>query len=272
MEGEVVQTLADMSGIDSFPLPSFVHIPRDLTSYSKEEKIRRGKEKSGFIQEVKYPSWLSNVVMVKKSSGKWRMCTDYTDLNRTCPKDPYLLPNIDALVDGASNCGLLSFIDTYSGYNQIRMHPSDESKTVFITDEGNFYYRVMSFGLKNVRATYQRLMDQIFKDHISNQLEIYVDNMVVNSKTETRHAESLALVFKVLRRYHLKLNPEKCSFRIKVNKFLGGIKVSPENCNAVIDMRSPKSVKEVQQLADRIKTLARFLLGQWRSRLQFSNV
>ncbi|RDX82407.1 hypothetical protein CR513_36810, partial [Mucuna pruriens] len=101
-----------------------------------------------------YPSWLSNVVMVRKPSGKWRMCTDYTDLNKACPKDPYPLPSIDALVDEASRCGLLSFMDAYSGYNQIWMHPCDKSKTTFMTNEGNFCYKVMPFGLKNAGATY----------------------------------------------------------------------------------------------------------------------
>ncbi|RDX72750.1 hypothetical protein CR513_47719, partial [Mucuna pruriens] len=92
--------------------------------------------------------------MVKKANGWWRMCTDYTDLNKACPKDPYPLPSIDRLVDGVSGYALLSFMDAYSGYNQIRMHPSDEEKTAFITEEGVFCYKVMPFGLKNARATY----------------------------------------------------------------------------------------------------------------------
>ncbi|RDX69532.1 hypothetical protein CR513_51345, partial [Mucuna pruriens] len=134
---------------------------------------RRRKERSRLKQlrcykQDSFESWLSNVVMVKKLSGKWRMCTDYTDLNRACLKDLYPLPSIDALVDGASGCGLLSFMDAYSGYNQTKMHPNDESKTMFITNEGNFCYKVMPFSLNNVGATYQRLMDWIFKDHIGN--------------------------------------------------------------------------------------------------------
>ncbi|RDX87980.1 hypothetical protein CR513_30480, partial [Mucuna pruriens] len=198
-----------------------------------EEKKRVVKAKTAkllqerFIREVKYPSWLSNVVMVKKPS----------DLNRACPKDPYPLPSIDTLVDGASGCRLLSFMDAYSSYNQIRVHPSDESKTTFIMDNGNFCYKVMSFGLKNVGATYQRLIDQIFKDHIGGG----------------GHAENLTSIFRVLRRYQLRLNPKKCSFGVKIEKFLGfmltrrGIKVNLEKCNAVIDMRSPRSVKEEEE-------------------------
>ncbi|RDX66013.1 hypothetical protein CR513_55264, partial [Mucuna pruriens] len=158
------------------------------------------------------------------------MCTDYTYLNKVCPKDPYPLPSIDALVDGASGCKLLSFMDTYSSYNQIRMHPIDESKTAFIIDKGNFCYKVMPFGLKNARATYQRLMDRIFKDHIGNQLEVYVDDMVVKSKIETSHVET----------------------RI----FSEGMEANFEKYNVVIDMRSPKSVNEVQQLTGRIVALA----------------
>ena len=91
------------------------------------------------------------------------MCTDYTNLNKACPKDAYLLPSIDRLVDGAYRFQVLSFLDTYSIYNQIQIHAPDEEKTTLITEDANFCYRVMPFGLKNVSATYARLMDQIFK-------------------------------------------------------------------------------------------------------------
>jgi len=101
------------------------------------------------------------VVLVKKASGKWRMCVDFTDLNKACPKDSYPLPNIDTLVDSASGCRLLSFLDAFSGYNQIRMPPRDECKTTFMTELSCYCYKVMSFELKNAWATYQRLMDRV---------------------------------------------------------------------------------------------------------------
>jgi len=82
----------------------------------------------GHIREIQYPEWLANVILVKKVNGKWRMCVDFTDLNKACPKDSYPLPSIDALVDSASGCKMLSFLDAFSGYNQIKMHPRDESK------------------------------------------------------------------------------------------------------------------------------------------------
>jgi len=99
--------------------------------------------------------------MVKKANGKWRMCVDFTDLNKACPKDSYPLLSIDFLVDNALECRLLKFLDAFSGYNHILMHLKDESKTVFMIEVANYCYKVMPFGLKNVGATYQRLMDWI---------------------------------------------------------------------------------------------------------------
>ena len=115
----------------------------------------------GHIREIQYPEWLANVVLVKKANGKWRMCVDFTDLNKACPKDSYPLPSIDALVDSASGCRMLSFLDAFSRYNQIKMHPRDECKTAFMTELSCYCYTMMPFGLKNVGATYQRLMDRV---------------------------------------------------------------------------------------------------------------
>ncbi|RDX75708.1 Retrovirus-related Pol polyprotein from transposon 17.6, partial [Mucuna pruriens] len=218
-----------------------------------------------FIREVRYPEWLANVVMVRKANGKWRMCTDYTDLNKVCPKDPYPLPNIDRLVDSVSGFEFLSFMDVYSSYNKKKMHPDDEEKTACITDGGAFCYKVMSFGLKNVGATYQRLMDKIFKYVIGRDIEVYVDDMVAKSKGGESHCEALGRVFEVLRRHQLRLNPEKCSFGVQVGRFLGfmlterGIEANPDKCRAVISMRSPQNVKEVQQLMGRVTALSRFI-------------
>ena len=95
-----------------------------------------------------------NVVMVKKANGKWRMCVDFTDLNRACPKDSYPLLRIDTLVDSTARHELLSFMDTFSGYNQIKMNKEDQERTSFVNSQGPFCYKVMPFGLKNVGATY----------------------------------------------------------------------------------------------------------------------
>ena len=117
---------------------------------------------AGFICEIVYLTWLSNVVMVKKSNEKWQMCVDYTSLNKACPKDPYPLLSMDGFVDATLGFRFLSFMDACSGYNQILMHPFDEEKTVFITPMANYCYKVMPFGLKNVGATYETLMNKVF--------------------------------------------------------------------------------------------------------------
>ncbi|RDX98557.1 Retrovirus-related Pol polyprotein from transposon 17.6, partial [Mucuna pruriens] len=132
------------------------------------------------------------------------------------------------------------------------MHPEDEEKTAFITDGGAFCYKVMSFGLKNAGATYQRLMDKIFKEVIGKDIEVYVDDMVAKSEGRENHCKTLWRVFEILRRHQLRLNPEKCSFGVQARRFLGfmlterGIEANPEKCRAVISMRSPQNVKEVQ--------------------------
>ena len=120
----------------------------------------------GFIREVYYPDWLANVVMVKKSNSKWRMCVDFTDLNKVCPKDSFPLPRINQLVDSMAGHKLLTFMDAFSRYNQIMMNEDDQEKTSFITSKGLFCYKVMPFGLKNTRATYQQLMNKMFHNQI----------------------------------------------------------------------------------------------------------
>ena len=107
-----------------------------------------------FIKESYYPSWLANPVLVRKPNDKWRTCMDFTDLNKAYPKDSFLLPQIDQLMDATLGHQLLSFMDAYSGYNQILMHVLDQEHTSFITDHDLYYYKVMPFGLKNTGATY----------------------------------------------------------------------------------------------------------------------
>ena len=127
----------------------------------RSEALRREVDKltrNNFIREVIYPEWVSNPVLVKKPNGEWRTCVDFSDLNKACPKDSFPLPRIDQLVDATAGHELLSFMDAYSGYNQIPMLDRDEEHTSFITDRGLYCYKVMPFGLKNAGATYQRLV------------------------------------------------------------------------------------------------------------------
>jgi hypothetical protein len=108
-----------------------------------------------FIKEVYHLEWLANPVLVCKKNNEWRMCVDYTNLNKHCPKDPFGLPHIDEVVDSIADCELLSFLDCYSGYHQIALNKDDQIKTSFITPFDAYYYTTMSFELKNTGATYQ---------------------------------------------------------------------------------------------------------------------
>ena len=129
--------------------------------------------------------------MVKKSNGKLRMCVDFTNLNRACPKDSYPLPRIDTLVDSTARHELLSFIDAFSGYNQIKMNKEDQEKTSFVTSQRLFCYKVMPFRLKNAGAMYQRLMNKMFTHQIGRNVQVYVDDMLVKSLRENDHLNDL---------------------------------------------------------------------------------
>ncbi|GAU40562.1 hypothetical protein TSUD_35790 [Trifolium subterraneum] len=268
---------AEMPGIDPEvachqltidPRASAVVQRRRKQSPEKAEAARKAVKdllEANFIAEAQYTTWLSNVVLVKKFNGKWRMCVDYTDLNRACPKDAYPLPNIDKLVDNSSGFKLLSFMDAYSGYNQIKMAEIDKKKTAFMTETGNYYYNVMSFGLKNAGATYQRMMNKVFHNEIGDMLEVYMDDMIVKSEEEIDHTAHLKRVFDQARKFNMRFNPEKCTFGVKAGKFIGfylterGIEANPDICRAFFDYPTPKSKKSIQTLNGMLTSMARFV-------------
>ena len=146
---------------------------------------------AGFLVVAQYPEWVANIVPVPKKDGKVRMCVDYWDLNRASPKENFPLPHIDVLVDNTTNFALFSFTDGFSSYNQIKMVPKDMEKTTFVTLWGVFYYKVMSFRLKNFEATYQRAMVALFHDMMHKEIEVYMDDMIAKSKTEDEHLVNL---------------------------------------------------------------------------------
>uniref|UniRef100_A0A2N9I089 Reverse transcriptase domain-containing protein n=1 Tax=Fagus sylvatica TaxID=28930 RepID=A0A2N9I089_FAGSY len=205
---------------------------------------------SGAIREVQYPAWLSNTVVVRKKNGKWRVCIDFIDLNKACPKDPFPLPRIDQLVDSASRHARLSFLDAFQGYHQIPMNPADQEKTAFITPRGTYCYRVMPFGLKNAGATYQRMVTKMFGPMIGKTVEVYIDDMLIKSLREENHIADLLQVFDILRRDNLRLNASKCTFGVGSGKFLGhivsrrGIEANPDQIAALINLAEPRNVKQ----------------------------
>ncbi|KAL0406067.1 UNVERIFIED_CONTAM: Pro-Pol polyprotein, partial [Sesamum latifolium] len=188
----------------------------------------------GHVEEIQFPEWLSNVVLVPKPGGKWRICIDFRDLNKACPKDFDPLPRIDQLVDSTSGCELLSMMDAFQGYHLKMLAPEDRKRVSFITPAGTFCYTAMPFELKNAGATYQCLVNKIFRHQIGRKMEVYLDDMLVKSKKTQDHVKDLEETFSVLRKYKLKLNPGKCAFGVRGGRFLGfmvtqrGIEANPQ--------------------------------------------
>ncbi|GJU18619.1 reverse transcriptase domain-containing protein [Tanacetum coccineum] len=161
------------------------------------------------MREVYYHNWLSNPVMVKKHDGSWRMCVDFMDLNKACPYDCYPLPEIDWKVESLCGYPFKCFLDAYKGYHQIiQMIESDEEKTAFHTSQGVYCYTKMPFGLKNARATYQRLVDKAFDSQVGRNIEVYVDDLVIKSHTDTEMLRDIDETIRTLRKNNMKLNPK----------------------------------------------------------------
>jgi hypothetical protein len=226
-------------------LPQSRAVQQRLWRFDEERRRTIGVElwellEAGFIKEVCHPTWLANPVLVKKKNGKWRMCVDYTSLNKACPKVPFPLPQIDQIIDSTAGCELLCFLDAYSGYHQIKMKESDQLATSFITPFRMFCYVTMPFGLRNASAMYQRCMQHVFGDHIGRTVEAYVDDIVVKTRKADNLVSDLRIAFNYLQANGVKLNPEKCVFGVSRGMLLGyiisqrGIEPNPDKI-AVLD-------------------------------------
>ncbi|XP_070050774.1 uncharacterized protein [Nicotiana tomentosiformis] len=186
--------------------------------------------KAGFIREVKYPTWVSKL-----------------------------------MIDATTGYGTMSFIDGSSGYNQIRMAPKDEELTAFLTPKGIYYYMVMPFILKNAGATYQRAMQNIFDDLLHKNVECYVHDLVVKSRKRGDHLKDLRMVFELLRRYKLRMNPLKCAFGVTSKKFLGfivrhrGIEINQEKVDEILKMLEPRDIHELKSVQGKLAYLRRFI-------------
>ena len=169
------------------------------------------------------------------------------------------------MVDSTARHELLNSMDAFSGYNQIKMNEEDQEKTSFVTSQGLVCYKVMSFGLNNAGATYQRLMNKMFAHQIGRNVQVYVDDMLVKSLHENDHLNDLWETFNTLQSYNMKLNPSKCVFGVTTGKFLGfmvsqrGIEVNPEKVQAILELEPSRTVKEVQSLNGKVAALNRFV-------------
>lgn len=171
-------------------------IEKDLVIRDEVSKLLE----AGHIVEAQFPKWLSNAVMVPKSTtGKWRMHIDFSNLNKACPKDQYPHPRIDQLVDSTSGCQMLSMMDAYQRYHQIKMNPTDIPKAAFGVCAWIFGFRSMPFDLKNAGATYQQMMDLVFIRQIGRNMEVYVDDMLAKNIHASSHTTYLQEIFNMVR-------------------------------------------------------------------------
>jgi hypothetical protein len=180
------------------------------------------------------------------------MCVDYTSLSKACPKDPFPLPHIDQVVDLTIRCKLLSFLDAYSSYHQIPFAEADQPATTFITPFGCFCYVKMPFELKNTRVTYHWCMQSCFEGQIRYNLEVYVDDIIIKTRQSSSLIADLEETFTNVRRFNIRLNPEKCTFGVPWGKLLGyiitkrGIEANPDKISAIAEIDQFKNVKDVQ--------------------------
>jgi hypothetical protein len=234
------------------------------------EEVKEEVEKmieAGFIRTCRYAEWISSVVPVQKKDGRWRVCVDFRDLNRATSKDEYPMPVAEILINAAAGHKMLSFMDGNAGYNQFFMAPEDIHKTAFRVPGavGLFEYVVMTFGLKNTGATYQRAMNYMFHDLIGKLVEIYIDDVVVKSASAEGHLGDLQGVLERTRKFGLRMNPKKCAFGVSAGQFLGflvherGIEIGLKSQEAVKSMVPPTTKKELQQLIGKINFVRRFI-------------
>ncbi|GKB07673.1 reverse transcriptase domain-containing protein [Tanacetum coccineum] len=149
---------------------------------------------------MRYQTWVANTIIVKKTDGAWRICVDFTDTNKACPKDCYSLPEKDWKVDSLSEFKIKCFLDAYKGYHQIQMAKEDEHNIAFYAPKGVYCYKKMPFGLNNARETYQRLVDKVFESQIGRNMEAYVDDMVIKSLDEEDMLVDIQETFEMLLR------------------------------------------------------------------------
>ncbi|GKC32786.1 reverse transcriptase domain-containing protein, partial [Tanacetum coccineum] len=246
-------------------------LKKNLDIFSWQPSDMTGVPRSIVEHRLNIQKWYSPVrqkktpSVRKRSKRSWRMCVDFTDLNKACPQDCYPLPEIDWKVESLCGYPFKCFLDAYKGYHQIQMAESDEEKTAFHTSQGVYCYTKMPFGLKNAGATYQRLVDKAFDSQVGRNIEVYVDDLVIKSHTEAEMLRDIDETFRTLRKINMKLNPKKCTFRAVEGMFLGymispeGIKPCPDKTKVVLQLPSRRVIKEVQSLNGKLASLNRFL-------------
>jgi hypothetical protein len=237
-----------------------VHPRKAATIKLEVEKLL----KAGFIYPVALTEWVSNPVPIDKKGGNIRVCVDYRDINKACPKDNFPTPFVDQIVDDYAGSEIFSLMDGFYGYNQINIVPEDQHKTAFICPWGTFAYRKLPFSLKNAGTTFQRAMSYAFHD-IKHIVQPYLDDLPAHSLRRVDHPTHLRAIFVHCRFYRIRLNPHKCIFCVESDHLLGfiisrqGIRVDPLKVEAILNLPPPSTLCQLQSLQGKAIFLRRFI-------------
>jgi len=205
------------------------------------------------------------MVPVRKKNDDIRICIDFRNLNKASQKDNFPLPIMEQTLHSVAGSELMSFLDGFSGYNQVLVHPDDRLKTTFRTKWGTYAYQKMPFGLINVGATFQRAMDTTFKGLLNKSIVVYLDDITVFSKKRSNHLHDLKQIFECCRRYGLSLNPKKSFFSLNQGKLLGfnaskdGIYIDPDRIKEISEISFPHNKKSMQSFLGQINFVKRFV-------------
>eukprot|EP00253_Pinus_taeda_P003432 PITA_03432 len=209
--------------------------------------------------------WIANLVVVRKKSGEIRLCVDFRNLNKCSKKDNYPLPKMEHLLQKVSGAKVTSFIDGFSGFNQVVVHPDDQEKTAFTIPWGTFMYAKIPFGLMNVGATFQRAMDIAFVGEKDKFVLIYLDDITIYSSSHQSHLEHLKKVFLKCRRFRILVNPKKSQFALEEGKLLGhivsatSVRIDTKRVKAIQTFSVPRSKKDIQSFLGKINFVRRFI-------------
>ena len=207
------------------------------------------------------------MLFVKKKDGSMRLCVDYRDLNAVTIKNKYPLPRIDDLFDQLKGAKFFSKIDLRSGYHQLRVRQEDISKTAFRTRYGQYEFTVMTFGLTNAPAFFMTLMNKVFMEELDRFVVVFIDDILVYSKSAEEHGQHLRVVLGKLRKHQLYAKFSKCEFWLQRVSFLGhvltaeGVEVDPEKVKAVSEWKQPTSASEIRSFLGLAGYYRRFIEG-----------
>ena len=235
-------------GTAPISLPPYRMAPAELKELKEQLQDLLDK---GFVRPSTSP-WGAPVLFVKKKDGSLRLCIDYKQLNKVTVRNKYPLPRIDDLFDQLQGASCFSKIDLRSGYHQLRIRHEDVPKTAFRTRDGHYEFLVMSFGLTNAPAAFMDLMNRVFKPFLDRFVIVFIDDILVYSRSKEEHVEHLRIILQTLREHQLYAKFSKCEFWLDSVAFLGhvvsreGIQVDPKKIEAVMDWQRPTTVTEVR--------------------------